>query len=44
MMPRHVKAGRLPPPEYPFNNKIPMWNEEILEEHERVTVLKATSA
>jgi hypothetical protein len=36
---RHVTAGRLPPPEYPLGNKIPMWDEEALVENERRAVL-----
>jgi hypothetical protein len=37
---RHVKDGRLPPPEYPFGNKVPFWDEEVLEAHERAAILK----
>jgi predicted site-specific integrase-resolvase len=36
---RHVAAGRLPPPEYPLGNRIPLWDEEVLEENERKAAL-----
>jgi hypothetical protein len=29
---RMVKAKKLPPPEYPFGNKTPMWDEAKLDE------------
>jgi hypothetical protein len=32
---RAVDEGRLPPPEYPLENKIPFWDEEKLEKHDR---------
>jgi hypothetical protein len=32
---RAVKDGRLPAPEYPLGNKIPFWDEEKLDEHDR---------
>jgi hypothetical protein len=35
---RAVKDGRLPAPEYPLGNKIPFWNEEKLDEHDRRVV------
>jgi hypothetical protein len=41
---RAVKAGRIPPPEYPFNNKVPMWAEDVLEAHERNALMKSTAA
>ena len=37
---RAVNDGRLPPPEFPFLNRVPFWREEVLEEHERAAVLK----
>jgi hypothetical protein len=37
---RAVRDGRLPPPEYPFGNRIPLWNEETLEAHERAAAMK----
>jgi hypothetical protein len=36
---RAVIDGRLPPPEFPFANKIPFWDEDTLERHERTVVL-----
>jgi len=41
---RAVNDGRLPPPSYPFNNKIPFWDEDVLEAHERTAVLKQGGA
>jgi len=35
---RMVKDGRLPPPEFPFRNRIPAWREEVLDEHDRGAV------
>jgi hypothetical protein len=32
---RAVKEGRLPAPDYPLGNKIPFWDEEKLDEHDR---------
>jgi hypothetical protein len=32
---RAVKDGRLPAPEFPLGNKIPFWDEEKLDEHDR---------
>ena len=32
---RAVDAGRLPAPDYPLGNKVPFWDEEKLEEHDR---------
>jgi hypothetical protein len=37
---RAVRDGRLPPPEYPFGNRIPLWNEETLEARERDAAMK----
>jgi hypothetical protein len=36
---RMVIDGRLPRPEYPFHNRIPAWQEEVLDEHERAAVM-----
>lgn len=36
---RAVEAGRLPPPEFPFNNRIPFWDEAALEAHERAVIM-----
>jgi hypothetical protein len=36
---RAVAAGRLPPPQFPFGNRIPFWDEAVLEEHERAAVI-----
>jgi hypothetical protein len=30
--------GRLPPPEFPFGNRIPAWREDVLEAHDRSVV------
>jgi hypothetical protein len=35
---RAVKDGRLPAPEYPLGNKVPFWNEEELDKHDRKIV------
>lgn len=35
---RMQKAGRLPPPEFPFGNRIPAWDENKLEAHDRAVV------
>lgn len=32
---RRSKDGRLPPPEFPFGNKIPAWRESVLDRHDR---------
>jgi hypothetical protein len=40
---RAVKDGRIPPPEYPFNNKVPFWDEERLEAHERAAAMKSVA-
>jgi hypothetical protein len=32
---RKVKDKTLPPPIYPFNNKIPFWDEDELDDHDR---------
>ncbi len=36
---RKVKEGSLPPPKHPFGNKIPFWDEDELDEHDRAAVL-----
>jgi hypothetical protein len=36
---RHVERKVLPPPEYPLENDIPMWDEEKLDEHDRAAAL-----
>lgn len=41
---RAVRDGRLPPPEFPFGNRIPFWSEEALEAHERTAVMHNTSS
>jgi hypothetical protein len=35
---RAVDAGRLPAPDYPLGNKVPFWDLEKLEEHDRRVV------
>jgi hypothetical protein len=37
---RAVRDKRIPPPEYPLDNKIPFWDEENLEAHERAVTMK----
>ena len=37
---RLVKDGVLPAPEFPFQNKIPVWDEAALDEHDRSAVVK----
>jgi hypothetical protein len=32
---RMVKDGRLPAPEHPTSPRIPLWNEEVLDERDR---------
>jgi hypothetical protein len=36
---RMVQDGRLPPPEFPFANRIPAWREETLDAHDRRAVV-----
>ena len=36
---RHVAAKRLPPPDYPLGNRIPMWDEDVLDENDRKAAL-----
>jgi hypothetical protein len=40
---RAVKDGRLPPPEFPFGNRIPAWREEVLDEHDRRSAIASRS-
>jgi hypothetical protein len=35
---RAVMDGRLPEPQYPLGNKIPFWDEEELDKHDRKIV------
>jgi hypothetical protein len=35
---RMIDSGRLPPPEFPFGNRIPAWRENVLDEHDRRVV------
>jgi hypothetical protein len=35
---RAVQDGRLPAPEYPLGNRIPFWDEETLDSHDRKIV------
>lgn len=37
---RMVTDGRLPPPEFPFGNRIPAWDEEILDQNDRAAALR----
>jgi hypothetical protein len=37
---RAVRDGRIPPPQYPFDNAVPMWDESELEAHERAVTMK----
>jgi predicted DNA-binding transcriptional regulator AlpA len=36
---RMVKDKRLPPPEFPFGNRIPAWREDVLDAHDRAATL-----
>jgi hypothetical protein len=36
---RHVAAKRLPPPEFPLGNRIPMWDEGVLDRNDRQAAL-----
>jgi hypothetical protein len=36
---RAVIDGRLPPPEFPFGNKIPCWDEDRLDASDRAAAL-----
>jgi hypothetical protein len=36
---RHVEQKKLPPPEYPFQNRIPMWRVDLLDESDRLAAL-----
>src|SRR5262249_43141616 len=38
---RAIKDHRLPPPEFPFGNKIPAWREEELDAHDKQAVIAA---
>jgi predicted DNA-binding transcriptional regulator AlpA len=35
---RKVAAGTLPRPEYPAGGRVPLWDESVLEQHERRAV------
>ncbi len=41
---RAVKEGRLPAPEFPLGNKVPFWDEEKLDEHDRQIVTARINA
>jgi hypothetical protein len=36
---RHIAAKRLPSPEYPLGNRIPMWAEDVLDANDRQAAL-----
>jgi hypothetical protein len=36
---RHVAAGKIAKPEFPFQNRIPYWDEAKLDEHDRAAAL-----
>ena len=36
---RHVEAKRLPPPEFPLGNRVPFWDEAVLDENDRQAAL-----
>jgi hypothetical protein len=38
---RAIKDQRLPPPEFPFGNKIPAWREEVLDAHDKQAAIAA---
>lgn len=37
---RAVAEKRLPPPRYPFGNKIPFWDDDELDAHDRTFALE----
>jgi hypothetical protein len=37
---RAVEAGRLPPPEYPTGERVPMWDLAKLEDNERQAAMR----
>jgi hypothetical protein len=42
---RMVKSGALPPPEFPFGNRIPAWDETVLDKwDQRQAVADAAAA
>jgi hypothetical protein len=41
---RAVKDLRLPPPEFPFGNRIPAWQEEVLDNHDRAATMARKQA
>jgi hypothetical protein len=40
---RAVVDGRLPPPEFPFGERLPLWDLEKLEANERAAALRSKS-
>jgi hypothetical protein len=36
-----VKDGRLPPPDFPFGNRFPAWDADVLDQHDRAVVTAA---
>jgi hypothetical protein len=36
---RMIKDHRLPPPEFPFGNRIPAWRDEVLDAHDRKLIM-----
>jgi hypothetical protein len=40
---RMVKSGALPPPEFPFGNRVPAWDEAVLDKWDRRQTDAATA-
>jgi len=40
---RAVADGRLPPPEHPFGEHLPLWDLQVLEENERRAAIRGKS-
>ena len=38
---RMIADGRLPPPEFPFRNRIPAWREDVLDAHDKAAAIAA---
>ncbi len=34
----------MPPPEYPFGNRIPAWDEEVLDKNDRAAALRSKAS
>ena len=43
-VPRLVEAQRLPPPEFPLGNDLPMWHRRVLDEHDAAATKQSVTA